>query len=45
MRRLVLSSVIAAAMLALAGCGTYCPTDFHGLDEPGWGSPIPRPHG
>ena len=37
--------VIAAAMLLLAGCGSYCPTDTHGLDEPGWGSTVPKPHG
>lgn len=37
--------VIAAAMLFLAGCGTYCATDMHGLDPPGWGSTVPKPHG
>jgi hypothetical protein len=37
--------VIAASMLFLAGCGTYCATDMHGLDPPGWGSTVPKPHG
>jgi uncharacterized lipoprotein YajG len=37
--------VIAAALLFLAGCGTYCATDMHGLDAPGWGSGVPKPHG
>ena len=36
---------IAAAMLLLAGCGGVIDRDPHGLDEPGWGSTIPKPHG
>jgi hypothetical protein len=44
MRTLGLNGVLAAALLLLAGCGTYCPTDMHGLDPPPWGSSIPNPH-
>lgn len=36
--------VLAAATLLLVACGTYCPTDFHGLDPPPAGSSIPNPH-
>jgi hypothetical protein len=44
MRTLILNGALAAALLLLAGCGTYCPTDMHGLDPPPWGSSIPNPH-
>ena len=36
--------LIAVALL-LSACGSYCPTDFHGLDPPPAGSSIPAPHG
>jgi hypothetical protein len=36
---------LAAAALLLSACGTYCPTDMHGLDPPPSGSAIPAPHG
>ena len=44
-RTFALTGVFAAALLLLGGCGTYCATDMHGLDPPGWGSSIPNPHG
>jgi uncharacterized lipoprotein YmbA len=36
-------TLILAAALLLSACGTYCPTDYHGLDAPPWGSSIPAP--
>ncbi|HXA39213.1 MAG TPA: hypothetical protein VNW53_09450 [Phenylobacterium sp.] len=36
---------LVAVALLLAACGSYCPTDFHGLDPPPWDSAIPAPHG
>jgi len=38
-------TLVLAAALLLAACGTYCPTDMHGLDPPPPGSTIPAPHG
>jgi hypothetical protein len=35
--------LLAAAALLLSACGSYCPTDDHGLDAPPWGSSIPEP--
>jgi hypothetical protein len=40
MRTLLLAAVAA---VFLSACGSYCPTDFHGLDPPPWGSSIPEP--
>jgi len=37
--------LLAATALLLCACGTYCPSDMHGLDPPPQGSSIPNPHG
>ena len=37
--------LLTAAVLLLAGCGGVIDRCPNGLDPPGWGSTVPKPHG